>query len=96
MQGVSIVETATLVALINKVENLEGMVSSTLNQLKDKSKPYLSTAEVMLLTGFSKNWVLLNKDKIGFSKLGKDLIFKRSDVADYIEQNYFKIKTKRS
>lgn len=96
MKGVSIVETATLIALIHKVENLEGMVSSTLSQLKDKSKPYLSTTEVTQLTGFSKNWVLLNKEKIGFSKLGKDLIFKRTDVADYIEQNYFKIKSKRS
>jgi len=96
MEGVSIVDTAALTALINKVENLEHMVSTTLSQLKESTKPYLSTAEVMLLTGFGKNWVLLNKEKIGFSKLGKDLIFKRKDVDQYIEQNYFKLHNSRS
>lgn len=95
MEGVSIVETAVLKQLIDKIENLEGMVTSTLTELKESKKPYLSTEEVMLLTGFKKNWVLLNKAKIGFSKLGKDLIFKRTDVEEFINQNYFKLKNKQ-
>jgi hypothetical protein len=96
MEGVSIVETATLVELIHKVENLEGMVSSTLNQLRDSRKPYLSAEDVMEMTGFGKKWIQLNKDKIGFSKPGKELIFKRTDVDEFITKNYFKLKTSRS
>ncbi|TBO35946.1 helix-turn-helix domain-containing protein [Pedobacter kyonggii] len=91
MEGVSIVETAVLKELINKIENLEVMVSATLNQLKDSRKPYLSTEEVRDMTGFGKNWVQLNKNKIGFSKPGKELIFKRSDVDEFMSKNYFKI-----
>lgn len=96
MEGVSIVETAVLKQLIDKIENLEHMVSSALNQLKDFQKPYLSAEDVREMTGFSKNWIQLNKNKIGFSKPGKELIFKRKDVEEFLEQNYFKLPKKNS
>lgn len=95
MQGVSIVETATLQALIFKVENLEGMVRSTLAELKEAKKPYMTSQELMELTGFTKTWVNDNKAKIGYSTIGTHLRFKRADVEAYIEQNYFKLKTKK-
>lgn len=95
MNGVSIVETATLERLIDKVEELKSTVTDTLSQLADTKKPYLSAQEVMELTGFGKTWLNANKQDIGFSTVGGALRFKRKDVEEYMNQNYFKAKATR-
>lgn len=92
MEGVSIVETATLLNLISTVERLEKTVTGTLAVLKDTQKPYLSSQEVMEITGFGKRWLNDNKQDIGFSTVGRCLRFKRKDLEEYMSQNYFKTK----
>lgn len=44
----------------------------------------------MELTGFSSKWVNDNKHLIRFSTVGGCLRFKRTDVEQLIEENYFK------
>jgi len=63
---------------------------------KDAKKPYLTVAEVAELTGFSKGWVNEHKSDIGFSSIGSSLRFKRKDVDEFMEENYFKIPKKRN
>ncbi len=94
MEGVSIVPTETLQALIGSVEDLKLTMASTIAELKDTRKPYLTAQEVMLITGFGKNWVNNNKHIIGYSSIGGCLRFKRSDVVEFMGQNYFKAKRK--
>lgn len=95
MNGVSIVETHTLEALINEVRDMREFVKQTAAELSDTRKPYLSTQEVMQLTGFSLDWVNDHKSDIGFSNVGRTIRFKRKDVEAFMELNYLKSKTRR-
>ena len=94
MEGISIIETATLKDLIFQLQDLKQTVSVALSDLKEKSKPYITSQELMDLTGFGKTWVNDNKALIGFTTVGSHLRFKRKDVEEYIEKNYYKLKTK--
>jgi predicted DNA-binding transcriptional regulator AlpA len=95
MTGVSIVETETLMQLVNTVESLKSTVIGMAAELKDTKKPYLSAQEVMAITGFGKTWLNDNKQDIGFSIVGGSLRFKRKDLEEYMEQNYFKTKRRK-
>jgi predicted DNA-binding transcriptional regulator AlpA len=95
MQGVSIIETATLEALISEVRDLKDFVAKTASELSDAKKPYLTAQEVMELTGFSIDWVNDHKQDIGYSNIGRTIRFKRKDVEAYMDQNYFKTKSPR-
>lgn len=95
MEGISLVETAALQALIFSVQDLKSTVLSTVEELKAAKKPYLTTHDVMEITGFGKTWVNDNKQDIGFSMVGGCLRFKRKDVEDYMSQNYFKSKSRK-
>jgi predicted DNA-binding transcriptional regulator AlpA len=61
------------------------------NRLSGKLKPYLTSKEVTEILGFNEDWLSLNKQFIGYSKIGGALRFKRADVEEYIEKNYHKI-----
>jgi predicted DNA-binding transcriptional regulator AlpA len=95
MEGLSIVETATLQALIGEVRDMRMVVVSALSELAASKKPYLTVQEVMELTGFSEVWVCNNKQHIGYSNIGRTIRFKRKDVEAYMEANYFKSKKLR-
>ena len=95
MEGVSIVNTAVLEALIGKVTNMETTMLNTLAELKDAKKPYLTAHDLMEITGFGKTWVNDNKQDIGFTTVGGCLRFKRKDVEEYMQQHYFKAKKRR-
>lgn len=95
MNGVSIIETATLEALIHEVRGLRETVVTTISELKDTKKPYLTTQEVMELTGFSIDWVNDHKADIGFSNIGRTIRFKRKDVEAYMDAGYFKKSQRR-
>ena len=92
MEGVSLVETKALNALIGSVNTLQETVLNTIAELKEARKPYLTAQELMGLTGFGKTWVNDNKHLIGFTTVGGCLRFKRRDVEEFMEQNYFKAK----
>jgi hypothetical protein len=95
MEGISLVETKTLEALIFSVEDMKMTVVSTLEELKQAKKPYMTAQEVMEITGFSKTWVNDNKQDIGFSTVGGCLRFKRKDVEEFMSQNYFKTQNRQ-
>jgi hypothetical protein len=91
MEGVSIVPTETLQALIGTVESLELVVMSTIAELKESnSKVYLTTQEVLDMLNKKEDWLLKNKAAIGYSKSTGNLLFKRSDVIEFIESGYHK------
>ncbi|CAM4215420.1 Helix-turn-helix domain-containing protein [Pedobacter westerhofensis] len=92
MEGISLVETKTLKDLVGSVAILAEMVNSTMSELKGAYKPYLTTEDVMEITGFGKSWVTANKQDIGFTTVGGCLRFKKEDVDEYMCRNYFKIK----
>jgi hypothetical protein len=95
MDGISLVETATLQSLITEVKDMRLVVISALQELAEAKKPYLSAQEVMKLTGFSLDWVNDHKQDIGYSNIGRTIRFKRKDVEAYMETNYFKSKAPR-
>lgn len=90
MQGVSIVETAVLQALIFKVEALEDKVMSTLEEIQEAKKPYLTLKEAGVLLNKSEKWMHTNKHEIGCSRTGGDWLFQRKHIINYINQSYFK------
>lgn len=93
--GMTLVDTATLQTLISQVKELQTTVMTTVAELKDAKKPWLTAQDVMDMTGFGKTWVNDNKQDIGFSTIGNCLRFKRKDVEEYIESNYFKSKSQK-
>lgn len=90
MEGVTIIETSVLEKLIAKIEQLESTVKTTLADINNKTKPYLTTKEVCELLSKSENWVLLHKHELGYSKRTGTLIFKRKAIEEYIDEDYFK------
>lgn len=93
--GMTLVDSGLLQSLITQVRELQTTVLNTVAELKDTKKPYLSAQEVMELTGFGKTWLNDNKQHVGFTTIGGCLRFKRKDVEEFIETNYFKIKLKK-
>ena len=89
MKGISIVETAVLQTLIERIEELQSVV---LNQMPDR---YLSSKEAAAIIGFSEQWICNNKKYIGFSTIGTSIRFRLSDITKYMEGNYFKMENKR-
>jgi hypothetical protein len=92
MPEVAIVDNRILLNLISKIEEMGNYVEELKAEAKSKQKPYLTAQELMELTGFGKTWVNDNKQLIGFTTVGGCLRFKRKDVEDFMEQNYFKAK----
>lgn len=92
MNGISLVETETLQALISKVEQMEATVTGFAADLSNTKQQYLSPKDVMALTGFSRDWVSDHQQEIGFSTIGGQIRFKRKDLEEYMSQNYFKTK----
>lgn len=89
MQGVTLVDTAVLQNLIDKVGEMQELV---MNQKPDR---YVSSKEAAVIMGFSEVWVCKNKALIGFSTIGTAIRFKLSDIEKFMADNYFKIQTKR-
>jgi len=94
-QQITIIDTNEYESLIVSIQDLKLTVMSTIAELKDARKVYLTTSEVAEFTGFGPKWVQDNKEKIGFSTVGNHCRFKRSDVIEYMEQNYFKSKKRK-
>jgi len=90
--GLVLVDKSVIIELIDQVKGLRDTVVSTAAELKDSKKPYLTAQELMEFTGFGKTWVNDNKQDIGFSIIGGCLRFKRKDVEDFMNSNYFKAK----
>ncbi len=95
MNGITLFETPAVLELLEKITQLSERVEAMHLELRDTKKPYLTSHEVMGITGFSKNWLNDNKQDIGFSMVGGCLRFKRKDLEEYMESNYFKTKVKR-
>lgn len=91
MEGVVIFPQSQAESLVEKVDAFFNALQ--IMQL-NKQEVYLTLKQVCDKTGFSPKWVHLNKEKIGFCKVGSDLRFKRSDVEAFMEANYFKVQLK--
>lgn len=92
---VTIIATEDYQSLIGSIEDLKLTVMSTISELRETKRPYLTTSDVVELTGFGPKWVQDNKAIIGFTMVGNHCRFKRSDVIEFMEQNYFKTKKRK-
>lgn len=88
--NVAIVDNALLERLISKIENLEQMVISQLEEISEAKKPYLTLEETGRLLNMSEKWMHTNKHEIGCSKTGGKWLFQRKHIREYIEQDFFK------
>lgn len=93
--GMALVDAGMLTTLIEQLQATNRRVEEMAAELKETKKPWLTAHEVQEMTGFGKTWLNDNKQVIGFSTVGGCLRFKRSDVEDFIEANYFKVKSKK-
>lgn len=90
MDGVSIVSTELLQKLIVKIEDLHEKVSQMDKQNKELSAAYLTTAQTCKYMNMSRSWVVRNKHNLGCSKKSGTLLFKRADIDEFINSDYFK------
>lgn len=90
MGPVTIIETELLDKIFASVSKLESRVTEMYSELKESKKQFLSVSEACEYLGKASTWVYQNKANIGFSKIGNDILFKRSDLDDYIERSYYK------
>lgn len=95
MEGLTIIETKVLQQYIKSLEDLKLTVMSTIAELKETKSPYMTAQELMDFTKFKKDWVNDNKQLIGYRMVSGQLRFRRSDVIDFMEQNYFKSKKRK-
>ena len=86
MEGVTVIDTTTFAKLIDSIEELR---SKVLRQMEEQTDPYLTTKEVQKMLKKSENWVLLHKEELGFSKRTGTLLFKRKDIVEYINEDYY-------
>lgn len=90
MDGVSIVPTTVLEKLINKVEDLHSQVAQMNEERKAGLSVWMTTSQVCKYINKSENWVLLHKHDLGSSKRSGTLLFKRADIDEFINSDYFK------
>ena len=57
---------------------------------KSQERRLLTVQEVGEILRLEYQSVLNHKEKIGFVKLGKSILFKESDVMHYVNQNHYK------
>jgi hypothetical protein len=88
--NIAVVDNSLLRELISEIKITRDRVNKITEELKQAKKPYLSAQELMEFTGFGKTWVNDNKQLIGFTMAGGCLRFKRKDVEEFMEANYFK------
>lgn len=88
---VAIIDNELIETLIAKIQTLDAYVRELKADVDTKSKPYLSSQDLMELTGFGKTWINDNKQFIGYSTVGGCLRFKRSDVEEFMSENYFRV-----
>ena len=95
MEGLTVIETPVMLELFKKIETMSQRIEIIAAELKEAKKPWLTTEDVMTMTGFGKTWINNNKQVIGYSTIGNCLRFKQADVEEFIEANYFKVKAKK-
>lgn len=94
MEGITLIETASLQKLFDKLETMSEQFNQVTQELRELKKPYLTAQDLMEITGFSKTWVNNNKQLVGYSMVGGCLRFKRADVMEFMESGYYKAKRK--
>jgi hypothetical protein len=90
MEGVSIVPTNVLQDLITEVKETRAYITKIKEELEIASSKYMTTAQVCKYINKSENWVLLHKHDLGSSKRSGTLLFKRADIDEFINSDYFK------
>lgn len=91
MEGVTLIQTEQYNALINKIEALHDAVISMGDQLLGATSKWMTTKQVQDHLSKSENWVLQHKHHIGCTKSAGTLLFKRTDVEEFLEADYFRI-----
>lgn len=84
------VDKALMYDLISKIDYLTDRFKQLETEIKSHRKPYMTLKEVCEYTGCGKTWIYEHKDKIGFSKSGGKVKFKRVDVEIFMHDTYTK------
>jgi excisionase family DNA binding protein len=94
MKGLTIIESEAIDRLTSQISGIEEMFRTTLKELQEAKKPWMTMKEVCEYMGKGSTWLDLNKGEIGFSKAGGEIRFKRKDVDAYLESRYYKSNSK--
>ena len=76
--------------VFDRLDLLSEQFTTLVDELREAKSPYMNSKQVMEITGNGKTWLNENKHLIGFSKNNGQLMFKRSDVMEFIERDYYK------
>jgi hypothetical protein len=68
-------------------------LTEAVTYLTSHQAAYLSSRQVMEMTGFKNNWIQNHKNEIGHTLVDGQLRFRRQDVIAYMDQNYTKLST---
>jgi hypothetical protein len=76
---------------------LRKLFLDTVEELKEaKDNKWMSVAEVMQFTGFSRQWLMMRKHDIGYFQDGKDLRFWKPDLIKFMELRSVKPKINKT
>lgn len=90
MEAVVIVERSVLEKLISEIGEMKSQVREIAKERNDLAKPLMTVKEVCEFLGKGSTWLDANKEKIGFTRAGGELRFRRKDVEAYLEEGYFR------
>lgn len=90
MDGVTLIETAAFNKLLDKVDKLESFIQEVVRERNLLLKPLMTVKEVCEYLDKGSTWIDQNKTKIGYTKVGGEIRFRRKDVEDYLASGYFR------
>lgn len=81
--------------VLSKIDVMSRHFDEVSAELKTLKGAWMTINDVVDYTGLSRSAVNANRQAIGFSNSGNCIRFKRSDVTEFMEQNYSKSKKRR-
>lgn len=89
MNGVTIIETKEIDRITRQLSDLEFLFKETVKKIGDGGKTWMDIKETADYMRKSTSWLYQHKTKVGFSKLGGDIVFNRKKVDAYLESLHF-------
>lgn len=89
MQGVTIIETEALNRLIDRIDKIEEVFVEMMKTFEADGKPWMNVKEAADYMRKSTSWLYQHKTKVGFSKLGGDILFNKKKVDAYLWGSFY-------
>jgi len=89
MKGLTIIETEALEKLTSQLSRMEESFKEIAQKLEHATEPWMSFDETLKYIKKKETWLYANKSKLGFSKVGGDIVFSRKKIDEYIESRFY-------